>query len=75
MKSFFLLQNYVPHESKGESVLVADADTREQLIKDHLTNRINQLTLSLQLAESKAISFHAEVSIESFSKLNKVMWK
>lgn len=48
-------------ESRGESVLAADADTREQLIKDHLTNRINQLTLNLQLAESKAISFHAEV--------------
>ncbi|XP_029653884.2 protein phosphatase 1 regulatory subunit 21-like, partial [Octopus sinensis] len=38
-----------------------DADSREQLIKDHLTNRINQLTLNLQLAESKAINFHAEV--------------
>lgn len=54
-------KSYVSSESKGESVLAADADTREQLIKDHLTNRINQLTLSLQLAESKAISFHAEV--------------
>ncbi|GAB1597704.1 protein phosphatase 1 regulatory subunit 21-like [Argonauta hians] len=40
---------------------IVDADSREQLIKDHLTNRINQLTLNLQLAESKAINFHAEV--------------
>ncbi|PVD26203.1 hypothetical protein C0Q70_13872 [Pomacea canaliculata] len=38
-----------------------DADTREQLIKNHFTQRINDLTLQLQLADSKAVAFHAEV--------------
>ena len=39
-----------------------DADTREQLIKNHFTQRINDMTLQLQLADSKAVNFHAEVS-------------
>ena len=38
-----------------------DAETREQLIKDHFTQRINDLTLQLQQADSKAVHFHAEV--------------
>ncbi|KAJ8308525.1 hypothetical protein KUTeg_013399 [Tegillarca granosa] len=36
-------------------------DTREVLIKNHFTNRINELTLEKQVAESKAVSFHSEV--------------
>ncbi|XP_070180531.1 protein phosphatase 1 regulatory subunit 21-like isoform X2 [Littorina saxatilis] len=38
-----------------------DAETREQLIKTHFTQRINDMTLQLQLADSKAVNFHAEV--------------
>ena len=40
-----------------------DAETREQLIKNHFTQRINDMTLQLQLADSKAVNFHAEVSL------------
>lgn len=39
----------------------ADAETRESLIKNHFTNRVNELTLQLQEADSKAVSFHSEV--------------
>ncbi|XP_076463596.1 protein phosphatase 1 regulatory subunit 21-like isoform X2 [Babylonia areolata] len=38
-----------------------DAETREQLIKEHFTQRINDMTLQLQQADSKAVHFHAEV--------------
>ena len=38
-----------------------DAETREQLIKNHFTQRINEMTLQIQQADSKAVSFHAEV--------------
>ncbi|XP_063418606.1 protein phosphatase 1 regulatory subunit 21-like [Mytilus trossulus] len=38
-----------------------DADTRESLIKNHFTHRINELTLQLQEADSKSVSFHSEV--------------
>ncbi|CAL1533859.1 unnamed protein product [Lymnaea stagnalis] len=38
-----------------------DVDTREQLIMNHYNTRINELTLQLQQADSKAVSFHAEV--------------
>ncbi|XP_055880322.1 protein phosphatase 1 regulatory subunit 21-like [Biomphalaria glabrata] len=38
-----------------------DIDTREQLIINHYNVRINELTLQLQQAESKAVHFHAEV--------------
>ncbi|XP_052106743.1 protein phosphatase 1 regulatory subunit 21-like [Mytilus californianus] len=38
-----------------------DAETRESLIKNHFTNRINELTLQLQDADSKSVSFHSEV--------------
>ncbi|XP_069115065.1 protein phosphatase 1 regulatory subunit 21-like [Argopecten irradians] len=39
----------------------SDADTREVLIKNHFTNRINEQALQLQLVESKAVNFHSEV--------------
>ncbi|KAH9500952.1 hypothetical protein Btru_069302 [Bulinus truncatus] len=38
-----------------------DIDTREQLIINHYNVRINELTLQLQQADSKAVHFHAEV--------------
>ncbi|XP_053375955.1 protein phosphatase 1 regulatory subunit 21-like isoform X1 [Mercenaria mercenaria] len=36
-------------------------DTREMLIKNHFSTRINELTQQLQLSDSKCVSFHAEV--------------
>ncbi len=39
----------------------SDIDSREQLIKDHYAKRINEITLQLQLADSKSVNFHAEV--------------
>ncbi|OWF50404.1 protein phosphatase 1 regulatory subunit 21-like isoform X2 [Mizuhopecten yessoensis] len=39
----------------------SDAETREVLIKNHFTNRINEQALQLQLVESKAVNFHSEV--------------
>ncbi|XP_033733820.1 protein phosphatase 1 regulatory subunit 21-like isoform X2 [Pecten maximus] len=39
----------------------SDAETREVLIKNHFTNRINDQALQLQLVESKAVNFHSEV--------------
>lgn len=38
-----------------------DIDSREVLIKNHFSTRINELTLQLQTADSKTVSFHAEV--------------
>ncbi|CAG5123238.1 unnamed protein product [Candidula unifasciata] len=38
-----------------------DIDTREQLIINHYSTRINELTLHLQQADSKAVNFNAEV--------------
>ncbi|CAH1793023.1 unnamed protein product [Owenia fusiformis] len=38
----------------------SDMDSREQLIKDHFTQRIQQLTSQLQVADSKAVNFYAE---------------
>lgn len=43
------------------SLSSTDAETREQLIKDHFSKRLNELTLQLQVADSKAVCFHAEV--------------
>ncbi|XP_074653061.1 protein phosphatase 1 regulatory subunit 21-like [Tubulanus polymorphus] len=37
-----------------------DVQTREELIKNHYTARITSLTNQLQVAESKAVNFHAE---------------
>ncbi|KAK2153779.1 hypothetical protein LSH36_286g01011 [Paralvinella palmiformis] len=42
--------------STGET----DCDNREQLIRQHFSNRINELTLELQTADSKGLYFHAE---------------
>ena len=39
-----------------------DTEIREQLIKNHFTQRLNDMTLQVQLADSRAVSFHAEVS-------------
>ncbi|XP_052768340.1 protein phosphatase 1 regulatory subunit 21-like [Mya arenaria] len=38
-----------------------NVDTREALIKNHFSVRINDLTQQVQLADSKCVSFHAEV--------------
>ncbi|XP_005100961.1 protein phosphatase 1 regulatory subunit 21 [Aplysia californica] len=46
-------------ESSGD--VRSDVDTREQLIMSHYKGRVNELTLSLQQADSKAVHFHAEV--------------
>ncbi|XP_054841820.1 protein phosphatase 1 regulatory subunit 21 isoform X2 [Eublepharis macularius] len=39
---------------------VPEADTREDLIKNHYMTRIVELTSQLQLADSKSVHFHAE---------------
>ncbi|KAH3853404.1 protein phosphatase 1 regulatory subunit 21-like [Dreissena polymorpha] len=39
----------------------AGVDSRELLIKNHFTTRINELTQQIQLSDSKCVSFHAEV--------------
>ncbi|XP_060104897.1 protein phosphatase 1 regulatory subunit 21 [Heteronotia binoei] len=39
---------------------VPEADTREDLIKNHYMARIVELTSQLQLADSKSVHFHAE---------------
>ena len=39
----------------------SDGDLREQIIKDHFSQRILELTSQLQTADSKALHFHAEV--------------
>ncbi|BFZ12333.1 hypothetical protein BsWGS_15372 [Bradybaena similaris] len=38
-----------------------DIDTREQLIINHYSTRINEMALQLQQTDSKAVNFHAEV--------------
>ena len=38
-----------------------EAELREQLITDHYSRRIAELTSQLQLADSKALHFYAEV--------------
>ena len=43
-------------------VQVGDEESREQLIKDHYMARVGELTSQLQLSDSKAVHFHAEVS-------------
>ena len=42
--------------------VMAKVDTRELLIKNHFSTRINELTHQLQTADSKCVGFHAEVS-------------
>ncbi|WAR29240.1 PPR21-like protein [Mya arenaria] len=39
-----------------------NVDTREALIKNHFSVRINDLTQQVQLADSKCVSFHAEMA-------------
>ena len=36
-------------------------DSREQLIKQHYTQRLLETNTKLQLADSRALHFHAEV--------------
>ena len=46
-----------------DSVRVAEeAASRESLIKQHYMQRIADLTAKLQLSDSKALHFHAEVT-------------
>ncbi|KAL8589753.1 hypothetical protein ACOMHN_027261 [Nucella lapillus] len=47
-----------------------DAETREQLIKDHFTQRTNDMTLQLQHADSKAVNFHAELQLADSKAVN-----
>ncbi len=47
----------VDHVPVGEG----DTDNREKLIKQHFTNRITELSTQFQVADSKALHFHAEV--------------
>lgn len=47
-----------------------EAITREDLIKNHYMARIVELTSQLQLADSKAVHFHAEVSEPSAACAN-----
>ncbi|KAL4238560.1 hypothetical protein ACF0H5_003267 [Mactra antiquata] len=43
------------------SKVTSGVDTRETLIKNHFSTRINEMTQQLQLSDSKCVSFHAEV--------------
>ena len=38
-----------------------DAETREQFIKRYYNTKLADMTKQLQLADSKAVNFHAEV--------------
>uniref|UniRef100_A0A673Y805 Protein phosphatase 1 regulatory subunit 21 n=1 Tax=Salmo trutta TaxID=8032 RepID=A0A673Y805_SALTR len=40
---------------------VGDEESREQLIKTHYMARVGELTTQLQVSDSKAVNFHAEV--------------
>lgn len=40
----------------------ADQESREHLIKTHYMSRVSDLTSQLQMCDSKAVHFHAEVS-------------
>lgn len=40
---------------------VGDEQSREQLIKSHYMGRIGELTTQLQVSDSKAVHFNAEV--------------
>ena len=42
-----------------------DGETREVLIKSHFAQRIAELTNQLQMADSKAVHYNAEVCLES----------
>lgn len=44
-----------------------DAESREDLIKNHYMARIAELTSHLQLADSKSVHFHAEVSMQAMT--------
>lgn len=41
---------------------VGDEESREHLIKTHYMARVAELTTQLQMSDSKAVHFHAEVS-------------
>ena len=43
-----------------------DGETREALIKSHFAQRIAELTNQLQMADSKAVHYNAEVSIPTY---------
>lgn len=49
-----------------------DVESREDLIKNHYMARIAELTSHLQLADSKSVHFHAEVSMQAVSILKTV---
>lgn len=44
-----------------------DVESREDLIKTHYMARIAELTSHLQLADSKSVHFHAEVSMKAMT--------
>ena len=50
-----------------------DGETREVLIKSHFAQRIAELTNQLQMADSKAVHYNAEVCSES--SVNKIYGK
>lgn len=49
-----------------------DGESREDLIKNHYMARIAELTSHLQLADSKSVHFHAEVSMQAVLILKRV---
>ncbi|ETE73132.1 Protein phosphatase 1 regulatory subunit 21, partial [Ophiophagus hannah] len=49
-----------PREPVQSTSLIPEADTREDLIKNHYMARIIELTSQLQFADSKSVHFHAE---------------
>lgn len=54
--------NFVVCLINGTHLVIQDASTgREEIIKQHLTSRLADMSAKLQQAESKTLSFHAEV--------------
>lgn len=72
--SFFWLDVQLGQVETTGTVVKNDIDTREQLIMSHYNSRINELTLQLQQADSKAVNFHAEVTILFVSVCKRVLF-
>lgn len=60
------MSSYIPSDNditESSCILqVGDEESREHLIKTHYMTRVAELTTQLQVSDSKAVHFHAEVS-------------
>lgn len=61
-----LLQSYYNWLQPLPVLQVGDEESREHLIKTHYMARVAELTTQLQMSDSKAVHFHAEVRIGLF---------